>query len=140
MRQELMKKLEPNVKWISFMEIYPQGHNLIVGSYDKKVCWVDMDLSVQPYKTLRNHDYAVRSVAYHKRFPLFASCSDNGRIQIFHGMVYSDLTENPLIVPVKIIEAHNKSSSGLGAMYCQFHPTQPWIATSGADGDLKLWC
>ena len=29
------------------------GDNLIVGSYDKKVCWFDMDLSNKPYKILR---------------------------------------------------------------------------------------
>ena len=29
------------------------GDNLIVGSYDRRLCWFDMDLSTKPYKTLR---------------------------------------------------------------------------------------
>jgi ribosome biogenesis protein ERB1 len=33
--------------------IYYIGDNLIVGSYDKRLCWFDTDLSVKPYKTLR---------------------------------------------------------------------------------------
>lgn len=29
------------------------GDNVIVGSYDQRLCWFDLDLSVKPYKTLR---------------------------------------------------------------------------------------
>ena len=29
------------------------GDNLIVGSYDRRLCWFDMDLSTKPYRTLR---------------------------------------------------------------------------------------
>ena len=53
-------------------------------------------------------------MAYHKRLPLFASCSDDGSIQIFHGMVYSDLLQNPLIVPVKILKAGHQVVDSLG--------------------------
>jgi hypothetical protein len=40
-------------------------------------------------------------IGYHKRYPLFASCGDDNNITVSHGMVYSDLLQNPLIVPVK---------------------------------------
>jgi hypothetical protein len=40
-------------------------------------------------------------LGYHKRYPLFASCGDDNNITVSHGMVYSDLLQNPLIVPVK---------------------------------------
>jgi ribosome biogenesis protein ERB1 len=49
---------------------------------------------------------AIRDVAFHKKYPLFASSSDDGSVNIFHGMVYSDLDRNPLIVPVKSLQAH----------------------------------
>jgi ribosome biogenesis protein ERB1 len=49
---------------------------------------------------------AIRDVAFHKRYPLFASSSDDGSVNIFHGMVYGDLERNPLIVPVKSLQAH----------------------------------
>ena len=37
---------------------------------------------------LRHHKKAIRQVTYHERYPLFASCSDDGTVIICHGMVY----------------------------------------------------
>jgi ribosome biogenesis protein ERB1 len=51
--QQLLKTLMSGLKWISSMDIHPGGDNLIIGSYDKKLCWFDLDLSSKPYKTLR---------------------------------------------------------------------------------------
>jgi ribosome biogenesis protein ERB1 len=51
----------------------------------------------------RHHTSALRGVAFHRTYPLFASCSDDATVHVFHGMVYSDLLTNPLIVPVKIL-------------------------------------
>ncbi|KAI9274353.1 NUC169 domain-containing protein [Phascolomyces articulosus] len=138
MQQQLVKTMQPGVKWISSIDVHPGGDNLIIGSYDKKVCWFDMDLGSRPYKSLRYHEKAVRQVAYHRRYPLFASSSDDGSIQIFYGMVYNDLLQNPLIVPVKILRGHEVKDS-LGVLNIEFHPTQPWIFSSGADGSLRLW-
>lgn len=64
------------------------GDNLIVGTYDRKMLWFDLDLSTKPYKTLRLHSTAIRSVAFHKRYPLFASGSDDRALIVSHGMVY----------------------------------------------------
>ena len=63
------------------------------------------------------HAKAIRNVNYHKRLPLFASCSDDGSIQIFHGMVYNDLLQNPLIVPVKILKGGHQIVDSLGNYY-----------------------
>ncbi|KAI3632891.1 hypothetical protein MIR68_008966 [Amoeboaphelidium protococcarum] len=138
MRQELEKKLDPNTKWISSISIQNGGDNLLVGTFDKKVCWFDMDLSVTPYKNLRPHnERAVRDVAFHPRHPLFASCGDDGAVQIFHGMVFTSLIENPKIVPVKKIHVH-KVKGGVGVLHNEFHPFRPWLLTSGCDGCVKL--
>jgi ribosome biogenesis protein ERB1 len=138
MKQELIKTLQSGVKWISSLDVHPGGDNVIVGSYDKRLCWFDLDLSARPYKTLRYHSQAIRQVTFHRRYPLFASASDDGSIQIFHGMVYNDLLQNPLIVPVKILRGHQVVNS-LGVLDIEFHPTQPWIVSSGADHSLRLW-
>lgn len=53
MRQELVKTLQPSMKWISSIDVHPGGDNVIIGSYDKRVCWFDMDLSSRPYRSLR---------------------------------------------------------------------------------------
>lgn len=87
-KQTLMKKLLTNSKWISKMAVHPGGDNLLVGTYDRKMLWFDLDLSSKPYQTLRLHGTAVRGVAYHKRYPLFASGSDDRSMIISHGMVY----------------------------------------------------
>ena len=40
------------------------------------------------YVCCRPHRSAIRQVAYHKRYPLFASGSDDGSVVVYHGMVY----------------------------------------------------
>lgn len=138
-KQTMLKKLCSGVKWISSMSIHPSGDHLIIGSYDRRVCWFDLDLSSSPYKTLKYHEKAIRDVQYHPRYPLMASASDDGTIQIFHSMVYSDLLKNPLIVPLKILRGHQVSNNGLGVLSIAFHPTQPWIVTAGADSTIRLF-
>jgi len=137
-KQELSKKLMAGVKWISSIDVHPSGDNLIVGSYDKRLCWFDMDLSTKPYKVLRHHKKAVRQVAYHRCYPLFASAGDDGSVIVCHGTVYSDLMQNPLIVPLKILKGH-KVVNDLGVIDCKFHPHQPWIFTAGADKTIRLF-
>ena len=133
-KQSLVKKLQVGVNWISDVAIHPKGDNLIVSSYDKKVSWFDLDLSNKPYKTLRFHKEAVRSVAFHKRHPLFATCSDDGSVNVVHGMVYQDLLQNPLIVPVKILKSPKQIVYDI-----EFHPHQPWIFACYEDNSIKLF-
>jgi ribosome biogenesis protein ERB1 len=52
---------------------------------------------------------------------------------------YSDLMQNPLIVPVKILRGHTQDASGLGVLDVCFHPTQPWLFSAGADGTARLF-
>ena len=137
-KQELTKKLMSGAKWISSLAIHPGGDNVLTGTYDKKVQWYDLDLSTMPYQVLRYHTNAVRDVQYHRRYPLFASCGDDNNITVSHGMVYNDLLQNPLIVPVKKLSGHTKYDD-FGVMTILWHPTQPWLFSAGADGYIKLW-
>lgn len=139
LKQKLVKKLETGLREVSSIAIHPQGDNLIVGSREGKLCWFDMDLSSQPYKTLQCHSKDITNVAFHRSYPLFASCSDDCTAYVFHGMVYSDLNQNPLIVPLEILRGH-VSSNGRGVMDCKFHPRQPWLFTAGADSVVRLYC
>ena len=52
-RQELVKRLLTGMKWISFMAVHPTGDHLLVSSHDKKLCWIDVELSSKPYKTMK---------------------------------------------------------------------------------------
>lgn len=137
-RQELIKVIQPGARWISSFDVHSGGDNLIVGSYDRRLLWHDLDLSNRPYKTMRFHSEAIRSVKYHRSLPLFADASDDGTLQIFHGKVVSDLMENATIVPVKMLRGH-KVVSKLGVMDVDWHPKHPWCISAGADGTCRLW-
>ncbi|KAF1996894.1 putative ribosome biogenesis protein Erb1 [Amniculicola lignicola CBS 123094] len=138
-RQELVKILQPGAKWISSFDVHPGGDNLIVGTYDKRLLWHDLDLSTKPYKTLRYHQEAIRAVRFHQGgLPLFADASDDGSIQIFHGKVVGDLMENATIVPLKVLRGHQVKSR-LGVMDVDWHPREPWCVSAGADGTCRLW-
>lgn len=137
-KQELVKKLLSNSRWISCMSVHPAGDNLLVGTYDRKMLWFDLDLSTKPYQTLRLHGTAVRGVAFHARYPLFASGSDDRSLVVSHGMVYNDLLQNPLIVPLKRLQDH-KPYNDFGILDVVFHPAQPWLFSAGADATIKLY-
>jgi ribosome biogenesis protein ERB1 len=140
-KQTIVNKYKSGAKWISSICIHPKGDNFILGTYDKKILWFDMDMSGEkPYKQMKYHDKAIRDVQFSPKYPLFASASDDGSVNIFYGMVYNDLTQNALVVPVKVLKAHqHNGKSGLGAMGCCWHPSQPWVFTAGVDGKIKLW-
>lgn len=67
-RKMLVKKLISGCKWISCMDVHPSGDHLIVGSYDRRVAWFDLDLSSTPYKTLKYHT-KVRRPRYSATIP-----------------------------------------------------------------------
>lgn len=137
-RQELVKAVQPGARWISGFDVHPGGDNLIVGSYDRRLLWHDLDLSSRPFKTMRFHTEAIRAVKYHRALPLFADASDDGTVQIFHGQIVNDLMESATIVPVKMLKGH-KVVSNLGVMDIDWHPKHPWCLSAGADGTCRLW-
>ncbi|KAK9831813.1 hypothetical protein WJX74_010419 [Apatococcus lobatus] len=137
-RQALANRLLGGSGVIASMAVHPSGDHVIVGSADKRLAWYDMDLSTKPYRALHYHSAALRSVAFHPTYPLFASASDDATVHIFHGMVYQDLLTNPLIVPVKILRGHRQHEHE-GVLSCSFHPQQPWIFAAGADGEIALF-
>ena len=137
-QQTLVKTLKSGMKWISCLHVHPSGDHVAVGSRDRRLCWFDMDLGDNAYKTLKYHDKALRSVRFHQRYPLLATSGDDGKVHVFHAMVYDDLMRNPLVVPVKILDAH-AITRGLGALDVVFHPTQPWLFSAGADNAVRLY-
>ncbi|KAJ5490519.1 hypothetical protein N7453_011344 [Penicillium expansum] len=145
-RQLLVKILQPGARWISSFDIHPTsssasgGDNIIIGSYDRRLLWHDLDLSQRPYKTLRYHRKAIRAVKFHPsgRYPLFADASDDGSLQIFHGSVTGDMLSNATIVPLKVLKGH-KITGELGVLDIDWHPREAWAVSAGADGTCRLW-
>ena len=60
---------------------------------------------------------------------------------------FSDLTRNPLIVPLKVLRGHVREEGKearikereMGAVCLAFHPRQPWLFTGGGDGVINLF-
>lgn len=129
-KQDLTKKLIVNTSEVSCMAIHPGGDNIIIGGVDPKVQWFDLDLSTKAYKTLRYHKKSIREVEFHSKYPLFASASEDGTVVVCHGMVYDDLLQNALIVPVKVLKSLKDNSPMID---CNFHPIQPWIFTCSSN-------
>jgi ribosome biogenesis protein ERB1 len=137
-KQELAKNLVGGFKWLSSFDVHPGGDNVCCSAYDRRLTWFDMDLSAKPYKTMRYNNTGLKSVSIHKRLPLFATGGEDGMVYVFHGMVYNDLMDNPLIVPLKRIHAHTCDGTD-GVMDRVFHPTQPWLLTCGVDQTIRLF-
>ena len=136
--QKLEKELQPGARWISDISLHPMGSNLLVSSYDKRLLWHDLDLGSTPYKTLRYHSKAIRSVKFHPSLPLFADASDDGSLQVFHGKIVADSMENAMVVPLKVLRGH-KIKSDLGVLDVAWHPDEAWLVSAGADGSVRLW-
>jgi ribosome biogenesis protein ERB1 len=137
-KQKMVKKLYPNCKYITSVSLHGSGDHLILGTLDRKFVWFDLDLSDRPYKTMKYSEKAIRGVEFSRKYPLMASCADDGNVNVFHATVYDDLMRNPLIVPVKVLRAHD-TVGRLGATAIAWHPRLPWIFTAGADGQVVLW-
>uniref|UniRef100_A0A8C3XBY3 BOP1 ribosomal biogenesis factor n=1 Tax=Cyanoderma ruficeps TaxID=181631 RepID=A0A8C3XBY3_9PASS len=139
LRQELTKKLQSNCQWISSMAVHPGGDNVICGSYDSKLAWFDLDLSTRPYRLLRHHRRALRAVSFHRQFPLSQfSCAVFPVFLAHYPYFPVDLLQNALLVPLKVLKGHVPTLD-LGVLDVAFHPHQPWLFSSGADGTLRLY-
>ncbi|CAK7262782.1 Ribosome bioproteinsis protein erb1 [Sporothrix epigloea] len=142
-KMELVKTVQPGARQISSFDVHPtNGEHLIVGAYDRRLVWQDVEMaSTGPYKTMRYHEKAVRAVRFHRGgLSLFADASDDGTLQIYFGRVYNDPLEYPTIVPLKKLErgAH-KIVNSLGVLDVTWHPREAWCVSAGADGTCRLW-
>ena len=135
------KKFRSSARQMSCLAVHPSGDHVLTGTCDMRVCWFDLDGKDTPYKTYQYHGKIVRQVAFHAKYNLMASCSDDGTVRVLHARVYDDLMRQPLIVPVRTLKGHNltKDNLKLGVLDIAFHPTQPWIFSSGGDGNVILY-
>lgn len=51
---------------------------------------------------------------------------------------FSDLLQNPLIVPLKKLDTHKRVNE-FGVFSVVWHPTQPWVFSTGADNTARLY-
>jgi len=56
----------------------------------------------------------------------------------FSKLFFSDLLQNPLIVPLKKLQTHEKRDE-FGVLDVNWHPVQPWVFSTGADSTIRLY-
>ena len=139
--QKMQKKYFSGCTDVSSMSVHPNGDHVLLGAYDPRITWIDSTLSDKPYKSLKFGEYSIQAVNYHRQYPLFAACGDDGHVYIMHGKIFDDIMTSPLIAPIHVLrDVHAPLENlKLGCLNLEFHPTQPWIFTSGADGTIKLF-
>jgi len=136
-KQEMVRKFVSNLNTITHISIHKNGDDIIAGSKDGKVAWFQLELSEKPYKIMDYHGDKIKIVGFHNHYPLFLSCSRNGKILVYHSTIYDDLVQDPIIVPLKVLKPVG-SPNNIFTFSC-FHPKHPWIFTSGEDNLIRLW-
>ncbi|VDK45946.1 unnamed protein product [Anisakis simplex] len=135
---QLKKKIMSGSRWLSCMQTDVHGENLFVGGLDRTFSWIDLQLSNKPWKSVRHHSAAIRSIAYHHRYPLLATVSDDSSAIIYHAKVSVDSFKENELIPVRRLKAHS-GNNDLSILDVTFHPTQAWLVTAGADGLIALF-
>jgi len=135
-KQTLLKKMKATTANISSFDIHPDGNNILIGCYDSHVFWFDSNQSKRPFQNLRYHKKAVRTVRFHKKKPLCVTSGDDGFIYIFHSRVPRDFSTEPILIPLKILRNNERDD---GILDCLFHPSEPWLFSSGINNEIKLW-
>lgn len=107
----MVRKFVSNLNTITHISLHKNGENIIAGSKDGKVAWFQLELSDKPYKMMDYHGDKIKVVEFHRHYPLFASCSKNGKLLIYHAGISDDLITEPVIVPLKVLKPTDTKSS-----------------------------
>ena len=147
-KQELSRKFISNLNTINKISLHKNGNDLIAGDKSGKVAWFQLELSSKPFKLMDYHQDKIKSVEFNNNFPLFLSCSRNGKLVVYYGKVNDEELIDPLIVPLKVLKINNNEKNeenkniiknNLFTCAC-FHPKQIWIFSGGEDGKIRMWC
>ena len=143
-KQELIRKFISNLNTINKISLHKNGNDLIAGDKSGKVAWFQLELSSKPFKLMDYHQDKIKSVEFNNNFPLFLSCSRNGKLVVYYGKVNDEELVDPLIVPLKVLKIGNngkneENKNKLFTCAC-FHPKQIWIFSGGEDGKIRMWC
>ncbi|KJH51708.1 BOP1NT domain protein [Dictyocaulus viviparus] len=137
-RCRLVKKYITGIKHICSIIPDIHGDNLFLGGLDRRFVWLDLQLSAKPWKSFKHQNSAIRALAYHKRYPLLSTASDDGTAMVYYARIHVDSFRDNEIYPVKRLRAHDMVD-GLSVLSTVWHPTQAWLITAGADGTIALF-
>lgn len=66
------------------------------------------------------HEKAIRKVAFCKKYKLFASCSDEGKVIIQHVLIDDEGFSYPKITPLKVLKSHTRNKLGFSIFDVSF--------------------
>ncbi len=135
-KQETVRKFVSNLNTITTISVHKNGDDILAGTKDGKVAWFQLELSDKPYKVMDYHGDKIKNVAFHQSYPLFISCSRNGKLLVYHATIQNNMMQDPVIVPLKVLKPN--SNNGVLSYSC-FHPKHPWVFTSGEDHMIRMW-
>ena len=138
-KQELVRKFISNLNTITKISIHKNGNDLIAGDKSGKVAWFQLEMSSKPLKLMDYHQDKIKDVDFNNNFPLFLSCSRNGKLLVYHGKVNDEELIDPVIVPLKLMKVNNNKNGNNIFTCAKFHPKQIWIFTGSEDGKIRLW-
>lgn len=107
----MVRKFVSNLNTITDISIHKNGDDILAGTKDGKVAWFQLELSDKPYKVMDYHGDKIKRVAYHNSYPLFSSCSRNGKLLVYHATISEDMIQDPVIVPLKVLKPTNTNNS-----------------------------
>ena len=105
----MVRKFVSNLNTITQISVHKNGDDILAGTKDGKVAWFQLELSEKPFKTMDYHGDKIKEVSYHNNYPLFASCSRNGKLLVYHATISSDMISDPIIVPLKVLKPNSSN-------------------------------
>lgn len=109
----MIRKFVSNLNTITNISIHKDGENLIAGTKDGNIAWFQLDMSDKPFKVMDYHGDKIRNVEFHNLYPLFSSCSRNGKLLIYHATINDDTLQDPVIVPLKVLKPTSENISNI---------------------------
>jgi ribosome biogenesis protein ERB1 len=113
----MIRKFVSNLNTITHISIHKHGENLLAGTKDGNVAWFQLELSDKPFKIMDYHGDKIRSVEFHANYPLFLSCSRNGKLLVYHATLNDDKLKDPVIVPLKSLKANMENICKIIKLY-----------------------
>jgi ribosome biogenesis protein ERB1 len=56
------------------------------------------------------HEKAITAINFHKEYPLMASCSNDATIHVFHFKNNTEILQDAVMMPLKVLRGHSMKS------------------------------
>ncbi|EDO07767.1 BOP1NT (NUC169) domain family protein [Babesia bovis T2Bo] len=108
------------------MHVDSRAQLMAVADEKGTVSLFDLNVGSFPYKKFQFQEGRIVHVEFHRSLPLLMIASANGVIHLIHVKVPTDLSQEPVIVPLRDLRMS-------GVTHAHWHKKEPWIYTSGLD-------